>query len=77
MKVVTICGSMKFSEQMKKIATKLEIENSWCVIQCCYGLELLNPTQKEKDNIVTAHWKKIILLPRIGRKLTFQMQYML
>ena len=59
MKVVTICGSMKFASEMQKIATELETNNGWCVIQCVYGVDVLNPTQQEIDNIVNAHWKKI------------------
>mgnify|MGYP003419249008 CR=1 FL=1 len=58
-KVVTICGSMKFAEEMQQIATDLEIKNGWCVIQCVYGVDALNPIQLEIDNIVNAHWKKI------------------
>ena len=58
-KVVTICGSMKFASEMQKIATELEIKNGWCVIQCVYGVDVLNSTQQEIDNIVNAHWKKI------------------
>ena len=58
-KVVTICGSMKFAEEMQQIATELEIKNGWCVIQCVYGVDALNPIQLEIDNIVNAHWKKI------------------
>ena len=27
--------------------------------QCVYGVDVLNPTQQEIDNIVNAHWKKI------------------
>ena len=59
MKVVTICGSMKFAEDMQKIATELETKNGWCVIQCCYGIDTYKLTKKEMDNIVNAHWKKI------------------
>ena len=58
-KVVTICGSMKYASQMQKIATELETKIGWCVIQCVYGVDVLNPTQQEIDNIVNAHWKKI------------------
>ena len=31
MKVVTICGSMRFASEMQKIATELETNNGWCV----------------------------------------------
>ena len=59
MKVVTICGSMKFYKEMQKIATELETKNGYCVIQCCYGIDKTKITQQEIDNIVNAHWKKI------------------
>ena len=59
MKVVTICGSMKFATEMQKIATDLEKKYGYCVIQCCYGIDQTKITQQEIDNIVNAHWKKI------------------
>ena len=59
MKVVTICGSMKFAKEMQNIATELETKNGWCVIQCVYGIDKSNITQNELDNVVNAHWKKI------------------
>lgn len=58
-KVVTICGSMRFASEMQKIATVLETKNGWCVIQCCYGIDKNALTKQEIDNIVNAHWKKI------------------
>lgn len=58
-KVITICGSMKFSNEMIKIASELEKEKGWCVIQCVYDINPDSTTQKEIDNIVNAHWKKI------------------
>lgn len=39
MKVVTICGSMQFSQEMQKIAGDLAIKNGWCVLQCVYGID--------------------------------------
>ena len=58
-KVVTICGSMRFSNEMQKIARELEIMNGWCVIQCVYDLEKQKITQEELEKIANAHWKKI------------------
>jgi hypothetical protein len=58
-KVVTICGSMKFAKEMIKIASDLEKEKGWCVIQCVYDIEPNSITKNEMDNIVNAHWKKI------------------
>ncbi|MBE7075382.1 MAG: hypothetical protein E7376_05340 [Clostridiales bacterium] len=59
MKVVTICGSMKFAKEMMKIASHLEKEKGWCVIQCVYDINQELITKNEIDNIVNAHWKKI------------------
>ena len=57
MKVVTICGSMKFAEEMKQIASNLELEKNYCVIQCVYDLPILNTNQLEQ--IAKLHEKKI------------------
>lgn len=58
-KVVTICGSMKFAKEMIKIASDLEKENGWCVIQCVYDINPDTTTKEEMDNVVNVHWKKI------------------
>lgn len=59
MKVITICGSMKFADEMIKIATELEAKNGWCVLQCVYDIEIAEDNQEGMKNIVNAHWKKI------------------
>lgn len=58
-KVVTICGSMKFEHEMRKIATDLEKKFGWCVIQCVYDLNVDEILQEEMNRITNAHWKKI------------------
>ena len=58
-KVVTICGSMRFSVEMQKIARDLEKQYGWCVIQCVYDISKDETTEEEMENIVNAHWKKI------------------
>lgn len=58
-KVVTICGSMKFAKEMVSIASNLEKQYGWCVIQCVYDIDLDKTTKKEMENVVNAHWKKI------------------
>ena len=57
-KVVTICGSMKFAKEMIKIASSLEKEKGLCVIQCVYDIDQ-NTTKEEMEKVVNAHWKKI------------------
>lgn len=61
MKVYTICGSMKFENQMKEVSSKLEAEQGICV------LTPINYEKKHKDdileleNIFACHMKKIEL----------------
>lgn len=57
MKVVTICGSMKFQKEMIDISSKLEIEKNYCVLQCCYGSK--NLTKDEQQKLALIHYKKI------------------
>ena len=57
-KIVTICGSMKFQKEMIDVASKLEKEYGWCVIQCVYNLGE-NLSDKEMENIKKAHFQKI------------------
>lgn len=58
-KVVTICGSMKFQDEMIKISRELEQRKGWCVIQCVYDVNQDKITSEELQNIINAHWKKI------------------
>lgn len=57
MKVVTICGSMRFQNEMINIAAELETKYNYCVIQCVYGLK--NIKEEEKKQIGDIHYKKI------------------
>ena len=58
-KVVTICGSMRFSTEMQRVARDLEKKHGWCVIQCVYDVEKQETTIEELEKIVNAHYKKI------------------
>ena len=57
MKVVTICGSMRFQKEMIKIAQKLELEQNYCVLQCVYDLPPVTTAQLQK--LSALHYKKI------------------
>lgn len=57
-KVITICGSMRFKDDMIKIATDLEMKFGWCVLQCVYNING-EISKKELENITNAHYKKI------------------
>lgn len=61
MKTFTICGSMRFSEQMKEIAYYLESDKRYNILQCTYCTDDITPTQDEIMQITKAHYKKIDL----------------
>ena len=58
MKIVTLCGSMRFAEQMKKIALDLETKHDYCAIppidDC--GVEL---SCDDLLSLSRAHFRKI------------------
>ena len=56
MKVVTICGSMRFEKEMIAISRELEMKD-FCVLQCVYGFEQLN--EEELAKLARLHYKKI------------------
>ena len=58
---MTLCGSMRYQNEMIKIARNLEVTFGYCVLQCVYDFAGKNDTQKERDKIIKAHFKKIDL----------------
>lgn len=65
MKVVTICGSMKFADQMKKIARELETQKGYCVIQPIYNDQKKTGSFSELETLYLNHNKKIELADAI------------
>ena len=61
MKVITICGSMRYADEMKVIARKLETKNRFCVLQPIYNEKKKNESFEELENIFASHYKKIEL----------------
>lgn len=59
MKTVTICGSMKFAEEMKSIAWDLETRAALNVLQCVYNEKNEPITEESLKNLTAAHLKKI------------------
>ncbi len=59
MKVITICGSMKFAKEMQDIAWDLEANKGYSVIQCVYNLNNSKTSQETLKNLANAHFKKI------------------
>ena len=60
MKVIAICGSMRFSEKMREISEKLELEGN-CVLTPVFPPETAKKsyTKNEKDIFDKAHKKRI------------------
>lgn len=59
MKTYTMCGSMKFAEEMKKIAKSLEIENGYKILQCVYVDDINKLTKEEVKKLQEEHYRKI------------------
>lgn len=59
MKTITICGSMRFSEEMKRIAFELEGVQGDNVLQCIYNDSNMKITSEMFENLKRAHFRKI------------------
>lgn len=59
MKVVTLCGSMKFAKQMQEIARELEVKHGYCVLTPVGGEKLSQLGKIEIEKLAQAHFKKI------------------
>lgn len=58
-KIVTICGSMKFQNQMMIVSQKLELEEKCIVIQCVYFDKNRKLSQEELHLLSELHYNKI------------------
>ena len=58
-KIITICGSMKFQEQMIEAAAKLELEEQYIVIQCVYYDKNRILASQEMNVLSELHYRKI------------------
>ena len=65
MKTITICGSMRFEEEMKRIAFFLEAKQGYNVLQCVYNVEKFDISQDEIEQLERAHYSKIDLADAI------------
>lgn len=59
MKTLTICGSMRFADMMKKTAYILETQRGYNILQCVYCEEGIIPADEELKALETAHYRKI------------------
>lgn len=58
MKVVTLCGSMRFAKQMQQIALELETKYGYCVLQPIFEADT-KLSDEDLDSLAKAHFKKI------------------
>lgn len=58
-KVITICGSMRYSKQMMKIAEELELKDGYAVIQCVYNIDEQRYEGIDASILDKIHRKKI------------------
>ena len=61
MKVVAMCGSMRFDDEMKVVARELESKQRVCVLQCTYNERKGKDSFEDLENIFACHYKKIDL----------------
>ena len=57
---VTICGSMRFANEMKSIAYYLETQQKFNVLQCVYLPDNVVPTDEDIKVLEVAHYRKLI-----------------
>ena len=83
MKVVTLCGSMRFIKQMQKIAMELETKYGYCVITPI-GDANTSLSEEEIGALGKAHYKKIDIADAvyivnidgyIGKAVSEELQY--
>ena len=58
MKVITICGSLKYKDEMMRIAQKLSFDGN-CVLTPVYPVGDKKPTEDELKILKEAHFKRI------------------
>ncbi len=61
MKTYTICGSMRFEQEMREIAYALETQNGYNILQCIYTTPETVPNHEELQRLEAAHYAKIDL----------------
>ena len=58
-KVITICGSMRYAKEMIKIAEELELKKGYAVIQCIYNIDGIKYEEIDISILDKIHRKKI------------------
>lgn len=58
-KIITICGSMRYAKEMMKISEELELKKGYAVIQCVYNVDGLRYEGIDSSILDKIHRKKI------------------
>ena len=65
MKIITLCGSLKFQKEMMTVAEKMALEG-YCILTPVYPvLENMKATEEQLIKLKEAHFKRIELLDTI------------
>ncbi len=59
--VITLCGSMKFSQEMMRLAWELELKEGYAVIQCVYNAGGQSGAALDVELLSRIHRKKIAI----------------
>lgn len=59
MKTLTICGSLRFENEMRSIAYDLEAIKGYNVLQCVYAPEGITISSEVLSHLEKAHYRKI------------------
>ena len=59
MKTYTMCGSMRFEKEMRKVAYDLETQKGYNILQCIYAEAGTKSTAEELQALEFAHYRKI------------------
>ena len=61
MKIITLCGSLKFQKEMMTVAEKMALEG-YCILPPVYSVSgKIDITKKQLINLKEAHFKRIEL----------------
>ncbi|WP_207752997.1 hypothetical protein [Clostridium yunnanense] len=58
-KVIAMCGSMRFSREMMKISEELELKDGYAVIQCVYNVDGEKYEDLDTELLGKIHRRKI------------------
>ncbi|BBF43563.1 hypothetical protein lbkm_2251 [Lachnospiraceae bacterium KM106-2] len=61
MQTITLCGSMRFENEMQRIAFELESKHGYNVLQCIYGLKKDELTASDINILEATQLKRIEL----------------